>query len=144
MLKTLSAASLLLMVAAMLGLIVKHSLFSASPVVIAAQVAALALAVWARINFGRRSFHAMADPTKGELVTTGPYRYIRHPIYTAACLFVFAGALSHLSFSAVGLAAFVLAGAIGRMLAEEHLLLQRYTEYSGYAARTKRMLPHVF
>jgi protein-S-isoprenylcysteine O-methyltransferase Ste14 len=42
----------------------------------------------ARVTFGRRSFHAAANPTAGGLVTTGPYRLIRHPIYTAACLFV--------------------------------------------------------
>jgi protein-S-isoprenylcysteine O-methyltransferase Ste14 len=140
----LSAASLFLMAAALLGLIAKRSLFSVAPVVIIAQVAAFALMVWARITFGRRSFHATADPTEGKLVTTGPYRFVRHPIYTAVCLFVFAGALSHLSVGTIGLAVLVLVGAIGRMFAEEHLLLQRYPEYANYAARTKRMLPLVF
>ena len=49
--------------------------------------------VAARITFGRRSFHAAANPTEGGLVTTGPYAYIRHPIYAAILYFVWAGAL---------------------------------------------------
>jgi protein-S-isoprenylcysteine O-methyltransferase Ste14 len=144
MLKVLSLVSLVLMIAGLLGLIACRSLVSRSPVVIAVQLAAFALMVWARVTFGRRSFHAAADPTEGGLVTTGPYRFVRHPIYTAVCLFVFAGALAHVSLLAAGLALLVLLGAIGRMLSEEHLVLQRYPEYAQYSARTKRMLPLVF
>ena len=144
MLKVLSVVGLLLMVAALLGLIATHALFSRSPAVIAVQVAAVALMVWARVAFGRRSFHATANPTEGGVVTTGPYRFVRHPIYTAVCLFVFAGALAHVSLTAVGLALLVFLGALGRMLPEERLVLQRYPEYAEYAARTKRMLPLVF
>ena len=83
------------MVVAVLGLLTTGNLFSVSPLVIAAQVAAAALMVWARATFGIRSFHATADPTEGGLVTSGPYRIIRHPIYTAVCLFTCAGALAH-------------------------------------------------
>ena len=144
MLKLLSAAGLLLMIGGLVALIATHSLLSRAPLVIAAQGAALALMVWARITFGLRSFHATADPTEGGLVTTGPYRVVRHPIYTAVCLFALAGALAHISFIAAGLAIVVIMGALARILAEEHLLLRRYPEYAQYAARTKRMLPCVF
>jgi protein-S-isoprenylcysteine O-methyltransferase Ste14 len=144
MLKTMSVAGLLLMIVGLLGLLATHSLLSRAPVVITAQAAAFALMVWARITFGRRSFHATADPTEGGLVTTGPYRFVRHPIYTAVCVFVVAGACAHTSFIAAGLALLVFAGTLARILAEEHLLLRRYPEYAQYAAKTKRMLPHVF
>jgi protein-S-isoprenylcysteine O-methyltransferase Ste14 len=144
MLKVLSVLGLLLMVAALLGLLATQSLLSRSPVVIAVQAAAVALMVWARVTFGRRSFHAAADPTEGGLVTTGPYQFVRHPIYTAVCLFAFAGALAHVSVTAIGLALLVFVGALSRMLPEERLVRQRYPEYAEYAARTKRMLPLVF
>jgi protein-S-isoprenylcysteine O-methyltransferase Ste14 len=144
MLKTLSVVGFLLMIAGMLGLLATRSLLSPAPVVIAVQLAAVGLMIWARTTFGMRSFHASADPTAGGLVTTGPYRFVRHPIYTAVCLFAFAGALAHLSVVSLGLALLVLFGALARMRCEEHLLLQRYPEYSAYAATTKRMLPFVF
>jgi protein-S-isoprenylcysteine O-methyltransferase Ste14 len=42
------------------------------------------------------------------------------------------------------LALLVFVGALGRMLAEERLVAQRYPEYADYAARTRRMIPFVF
>ena len=143
-LKTLSLAALLLMVVAVLGLLAMNSLLARTHAGIAVQVAAFLLMVWARLTLGRRSFHASADPTPGGLVTTGPYRFIRHPIYTAACLFVWAGVLSNWSVLAGSLGALLLVGAIVRMLCEERLVVAAYPEYRDYARTTKRMVPYVF
>lgn len=74
------------------------------------------------------------------LVTTGPYRYIRHPIYTAICLFTVPGVIAHWSW----LGGAVVASALWRMFAEEKLLVRQYPEYSEYAANTWRMIPFVF
>jgi len=142
--KALSIVGYLAMVGGLLGLIALKSLFSPSPVVIGVQLAAVALIIWARVTFGRRSFHLAANPTEGGLVTTGPYRYIRHPIYTAVCLFVTAGALAHLSLGAALLCGLIWASSIARMLCEECLVSVRYPEYQQYAATTARMFPHVF
>ena len=143
-LKTLSLAALLLMVVAALGLLATNSLLARTPAGIAVQVAAFLLMVWARLTFGRRSFHASADPTPGGLVTTGPYRFIRHPIYTAASLFICAGVLSNWSVLAASLGVLLLVGAIVRMLCEERLVVAAYPEYRDYARTTKRMVPYVF
>jgi protein-S-isoprenylcysteine O-methyltransferase Ste14 len=144
MLKLVSGLGLLMMAGAFLGLLATHALLSSNPLVVAAQAGGCALMVWSRITFGRRSFHATADPTDGGLVTSGPYRFIRHPIYTAACIIGWAGALAHPSTLSACLAVLLFAGGLGRMLAEESLLRQRYPEYADYAARTKRMVPYVF
>jgi protein-S-isoprenylcysteine O-methyltransferase Ste14 len=132
------------MVGGFIGLLVTRSVLSPSPLVIAPQVAALALMIWARLTFGRRSFHFAANPTAGGLVTTGPYRFIRHPIYTAVCLFITAGAAAHLSWSTVLMCAFVWGGAVARMFSEERPVAGRYPEYQQYAATTSRMIPFVF
>ncbi len=144
MLTALSGGSYLLMIGALLGLFLTHSVFSPHLMVITAQLAALGLIIWARISFGRRSFHVTAKPTDGGLVKSGPYRFIRHPIYTAVSLFAWAGALAHPTLVAGLLAILVLVASLIRLLAEEHLLVMRYTEYREYAANTKRMLPYVF
>ena len=144
MLKTVSVLCFALMVAGLAGLLIGQTLFAQGPLGISAQVAGVALMIWARITFGRRSFHAAADPTAGELVTSGPYAFFRHPIYTAVCLFCLAGALSYRTPAAVGWLVLELAGAIGRMLCEETLLRARYPEYASYASRTARMVPFLF
>src|SRR6266581_8515484 len=91
MLKTLSIIGYTGMIGALLGLLATRTLFSSSPLVISVQVLALVLFLWAPVTFGRRSYHVVADPTEGGLVTGGPYRYIRNPIYAAMCLFALAG-----------------------------------------------------
>ena len=144
MLKLLSLAGYLGMMSGLLWLVLLQSLFSRSPIVIALQISALLLFLWARITFGRRSFHLAANPTEGGLVDTGPYRYIRHPIYTALCLFTGAGSAAHLSWK-TGLAfGLILGFALLRIFCEETLVTLRYPEYRDYAARSWRMVPGVF
>ena len=144
MLKTLSLLALLVMVVALLGLLANRSLLARSPAAIALQVAAVALVTWARLTFGLRSFHARADPTPGGLVTTGPYRFIRHPIYTGLCLLAWAGVISNWSETSASMGVLLVAASVGRMLCEERLVVELYPEYRQYARRTWRMVPFVF
>ena len=144
MLKTVSVLCFLLMGAGLVGLLIGNTLLAQGPLGISAQVAAVALMIWARITFGRRSFHAAANPTAGELVTSGPYAFVRHPIYTAVCLFCLAGALTYRTPAAFGWLGLEFTGAFGRMLCEETLLRARYPEYGSYTSRTARMVPFLF
>ena len=122
----------------------RHVLFADLPLAIAFQVLAAALMLWARLSFGLRSFHAAANPTEGHLVTAGPYRFIRHPIYSAILTFIWAGAISHSMPLNIALALVASLSTLVRMLSEEQLLRARYPEYAAYAARTKRLIPFVF
>lgn len=144
MLKLLSILGYLGMAGGVIGLLALRAVYSPSPFVIGPQVAAIGLMIWARITFGRRSFHAAANATVGGLVTSGPYRYIRHPIYTAVCGFVTASVLGHPSWPAGVCGGIVLAGALLRIHCEEILVTAQYPEYREYAARTRRMIPYVF
>jgi protein-S-isoprenylcysteine O-methyltransferase Ste14 len=144
MLKTLSIIGYTGMIVGLLGLLATRTLFSSSPLVISAQVLALLLFFWARFTFGRRSFHVVADPTEGGLVTGGPYRYIRHPIYAAFCLFTSAGVAAHWSWSAGLCGALVLGSAVLRIFCEESLVAARYPEYAQYSVTTWRMIPYVY
>src|SRR5262245_36921659 len=123
------------------ALLVRGELFARQPVLIVVQALAFALMVWARVTFGRRSFHLAANPTAGDLVTWGPYRYWRHPIYAAIIFFVWAGVARHFSLRALLLAAVATDGLVTRMMAEERLLKARYPEYRDYASRTSRLIP---
>jgi protein-S-isoprenylcysteine O-methyltransferase Ste14 len=143
-LKLISILGLVVMVGALIGLYKIGVLFTAQPIAIALQLIAVGLLIWSRITFGRRSFHAAANPTAGGLVTTGPYRIIRHPIYTAACLFGWGPIVVHLSLVSVVLGILLLLGALVRMICEEQLVKQKYPEYVEYTKVTKRMVPYLF
>jgi protein-S-isoprenylcysteine O-methyltransferase Ste14 len=136
-----SIFGLAVMIAALIALLWGHSLFGESPIPIGVQVLAFSLMVWARVVFGGRSFHAAANPTEGGLVISGPYRFVRHPIYAAVLFITWAGVLSHISIVNLVLGLCAVAGAGLRIAAEEKLLVERYPEYHEYAARTKRIIP---
>jgi len=144
MLKVISMLGVVVMIGALIGLYKIGVLFTAQPIAIALQLIAVGLMVWARVTFGRRSFHAAANPTAGGLVTTGPYRFIRHPIYTAACLFGWASIVVHWSLVSIAFGILLLLGALVRMICEERLVKQKYPEYVEYARVTKRMVPYLF
>ena len=144
MLKTLSLIGYIGMVGSLLGLLAMQNLFSSSTLVICLQVVAVLLFLWARVTFGRRSYHVVADPTEGGLVTGGPYRYIRHPIYAAMCLFTWAGVVAHWSWSSGLCGGLILGSAVMRIYCEEPLVAARYPEYAQYKARTWRMIPYVY
>ena len=143
MLKPLSVVAFGLMVAGIVGMFRAQALLAHHILLIAVQVAAVLLMIAARMTFGRRSLHAAATPTAGGLVTTGPYAYLRHPIYAAVIYFVWAGALDTPSPLSIGCALLILVGAIVRMLSEERLLIERYPEYRDYMSRVRRVVPFV-
>lgn len=141
MLKVLSIVATGLMVAGLVLQFVARALLVPIAWVIVLQLSGVALMFWARLTFRGRSFHLAANPTEGGLVTTGPYRYVRHPIYTAACLISWPGAIAVHTPAALGAAVLVGAGAVIRMLCEERLLVARYPDYQAYAQATRRMIP---
>lgn len=139
--RSLSVIGVLLATIGMVGLLFTHSLFATGWLGLTVQVLAALLMLWARLTFGRRSFHATAEPTAGGLETRGPYHYLRHPIYAAILYFAWAGALSHPRAVPLALAAVATIGLALRIHAEEKLLRVQLPEYAAYAARTWRVLP---
>ena len=76
-----------------------------------------------------------------ELVDTGVYALVRHPIYGGLILVAFGWALVQASIIAAGLTAGLAAFLFLKSAREEAWLEQRYPGYAGYRARTRRLIP---
>lgn len=104
-------------------------------------VAAFSLAVYGLLYL-RRSLSII--PEARRLVTGGPYRLVRHPLYAAEIT----AAVAFVLVSPGALAVIVLFPFIATQLLrsryEERLLAATYPEYSRYAARTRRLVPLVW
>jgi len=140
---TNSAAPLLFVIAALVVLGVSGNLFSTSPFVIAAQVAAVGLAVWARRSFEAGTFRVSAAPASKSITRRGPYRFIRHPMYSAAVLIVWTAVVSGGSTLTLAIGAAVTIVIVLRVVSEERLLSAECPEYGEYKRSTKALVPFV-
>ncbi len=125
-------------------LIFNDYIISKNPVIIIVQLLSFCLMIWARITFKSRSFHLTANPTKGGLVTSGPYRWLRHPIYAAVIYFGWACLIAFPKIETIIAVIFITGGLLIRMLLEEKALNKTYPEYVEYSKRAKRLIPFVY
>jgi protein-S-isoprenylcysteine O-methyltransferase Ste14 len=107
--------------------------------------ASIALATWTLMHNRLGNFNIRPTPkVSAMLVTTGPYRWIRHPMYTS--LLLGAGALawmSHpvtewLTWSALAIVLLL------KSTLEEHWLREQYPGYAAYCLVSKRFVPWLF
>ncbi|HZB92610.1 MAG TPA: isoprenylcysteine carboxylmethyltransferase family protein [Stellaceae bacterium] len=104
----------------------------------------IGLAVWARFHLGRNWGLPMSRKENPELVTTGPYSRIRHPIYTGVLLAMLG---STLGMSVAWLLALIPFGAyfVYSARREEALMLEQFPQqYAAYRRRTKMLLPYLW
>jgi len=102
----------------------------------------VALAVWARAYLGRNWGDPLTVKKDAELVTSGPYAYIRNPIYTGVLTAMLGSALVDWWFAVplVWSAAYFVYASRG----EEQLMLKEFPEtYPAYKARTWRLIPYI-
>jgi protein-S-isoprenylcysteine O-methyltransferase Ste14 len=106
-------------------------------------VVGLAFAIWARLNIGHNWGTPMMQKDEPELVTSGPYRVVRHPIYSGV---IVAGAATAVALSWWWLVAVALAGIyfIYSATVEEHYLTDRFPDrYPAYKRSTKMLVPFI-
>jgi protein-S-isoprenylcysteine O-methyltransferase Ste14 len=103
--------------------------------------AGLAFAIWARVHIGRNWGTPMTEKDDPELVTSGPYRLARHPIYSGILL---AGTGTAIALNWQWLIAVALAGGYFGYSAtvEERYLTKRFPDnYPAYKRKTKMLIP---
>jgi protein-S-isoprenylcysteine O-methyltransferase Ste14 len=103
----------------------------------------LFIAIWARITLGGNWSARVTLKENHELIQRGPYRVVRHPIYSGLLLMILGtailigqvGGFVVLAFSACGLGV--------KLRREEALLTKHFPEYSEYMYRTAALVPFV-
>jgi protein-S-isoprenylcysteine O-methyltransferase Ste14 len=103
----------------------------------------IGLAILARGYLGRNWGMPMSRKENPELVTNGPYAFVRHPIYTGILLAMLGSAIDEIAFWVVPLMVF---GAyfIYSARREEKLMIEQFPElYVAFTKRTRMFLPFV-
>jgi protein-S-isoprenylcysteine O-methyltransferase Ste14 len=107
-------------------------------------VAGIVIAIWARVHLGRNWSGTPSMKEGHEFVTSGPYRYVRHPIYTGMILALLGSALVAGVIWLV-MFFFFTANFLYRIPVEERYMMQLFPDqYPAYKKRTKALIPFVW
>ncbi len=113
---------------------------------LAVTYAGVGLRYWAILTLGRFFHFVIAIQDGHRVVTSGPYRFVRHPSYTGLMMVQFGiGIALANSLSLVLCLTVPMLGLIPRIRREESTLLGELgAEYAEYAAKTKRLIPRLW
>ncbi|HEY1823188.1 MAG TPA: isoprenylcysteine carboxylmethyltransferase family protein [Trebonia sp.] len=101
----------------------------------------IGLAVWARLHLGRNWGMPMSQRAEPELVTSGPYRFVRHPIYSGLLTALLGTALVDNLLGLVVVAVLVAYFYYCGTVEEKNLAVTFPTAYPEYRSRTKMLIP---
>lgn len=103
------------------------------------------LGIWALLEFRHTTFQATPEIGRGaNLIVAGPYKYIRHPMYTS--LLLIAASLLFDSFSVTRLIVFLIlfVDLLVKIQIEEKFLTEHFQNYEEYKKRTQRLIPFIY
>jgi protein-S-isoprenylcysteine O-methyltransferase Ste14 len=107
-------------------------------------VAGLIFCVWARFTLGRNWSGVVTLKGGHELITSGPYAFVRHPIYTGLLTMFVATVIVLGHIAGIIAMPFVIVSLWIKLRYEEKLMLQQFpVEYAAYQQRVKRLIPFV-
>ncbi len=104
----------------------------------------VALGIWTFRSLGRNITDTVVTRREHTLITSGPYRYVRHPFYVTSALAFAANALATANWFIASTGFAALALLVIRTTTEEAKLVERFGEdYRRYMARTNRFFPRL-
>ena len=105
-------------------------------------VAGIAFAIWARIYIGRNWSSSVTIKQDHQLIRTGPYSLVRHPIYLGVILASLGTALALRQVRGLIALPIIVAGFWYKARLEERFMMQHFgPEYQGYRRETTALIP---
>ncbi len=108
-------------------------------------IGGLLLAVWAREHLGRNWSRSVTIKADHELITSGPYAVVRHPVYTGSLAGFVGMAIAISPVRGVIVVALIFPVFWAKLRMEEEWMRSQFGEtYATYAHQTAALVPHLF
>ena len=121
------------------GLILKD------PILIGIQISGIVLGFWAVYEMRKSKINIAPNVRKGSiLITSGPYRIVRNPMYVALLFFFLPTLWVNQSFQNILILSVFIVNLVVKLLYEEKLLHENFDSYELYKEKTWRLIPFIF
>jgi len=128
-----------------MGYLVSGYTIPKNTIVIIVQIIAIAIALWGIFSGGIHSFNAQPEVKSDRLITNGPFKWIRNPMYLGILMFFSSDTIqnsSMLRWIAFCVLALTL---LLKIYSEERFLKEKFkTAYTDYKSKTYRLIPFVY
>jgi len=112
---------------------------------VAITIAGLAFTVWARLHLGRQWSGTVTLKADHQLIRSGPYALVRHPIYTGLLIAVAGTAIAHATIAAFCGLALIAIGCLIKIRVEERLMTEQFGDaYRDYRRDVRMLIPFLW
>ena len=125
-------------------LLVTGKIFPSNSVILIFELIFLLFGFWAIIEFKFR-FNIFPDLKENSVLKiSGPYKFVRHPMYTSVIGYTLLLVFNDFSNTRIIFWIILLIVIFLKLTYEERLLNKRFPDYSDYASKTKRLIPFIY
>lgn len=109
------------------------------------QILGIFLGLWSIYVMRIGNFNIIPEPLEnGVLRVNGPYKVIRHPMYSSIILFALPALINHFTYWRLLIMILLLVSLYFKLTYEENRLIESFNHYKEYMKRTNRIIPFVY
>lgn len=109
------------------------------------QIFSLLLIAWTWMHLRPGKFHILPRPMKQTIiVSSGPFRWIRHPMYLSLFLFLIPLVIQYFSYFRLSVLIVFFINMLVKIYVEELAMKARFSKYEQYMKKTKRLIPFIY
>lgn len=119
--------------------------FPESILIFSIYLIALIIGFWAIFSMNNQTINVLPDVRENATLTkSGPYKWIRHPMYTSVLTMLLGLLLNDFSYLSLLIYCCVVVVLLFKISVEEKMLLTKFPDYKAYATTSKKLIPFLY